>query len=55
MVGELVKGRKQVGYLGILLLLAGLPQLLEGIHHHDELLESINAEGEILLGNVKTL
>lgn len=36
-------------------MLAGVSQLFERIDHHDELLERIDAEGEVLLGDVQTL
>lgn len=53
MVRKLVEGRYQIRYLFIRTLLAVVPELLEGIHHHDELLQGVDAEGEVLFGNVK--
>lgn len=36
-------------------MLAGVSQLFQRVDHHDELLEGVDAEGEILLGDVQTL
>lgn len=54
-LGELIEGGDEVGDHLVLLVLAGVPQFLERVDHHDELLEGVDAEGEVLLGDVEAL
>lgn len=54
-LGELIECRDEVGDHLVLFMLAGVSQLFERIDHHDELLERIDAEGEVLLGDVQAL
>lgn len=54
-LGELIEGGEEVGDHIVFLMFAGVTQLLEGVDHHDELLECVDTECQVLLGNVKRL
>lgn len=52
-LGQLIEGGQQVGNHIVLFMLTGIPQFLQGIHHHDEFLQCIDTESQVLLGDVQ--
>lgn len=54
-LGKLVEGGDEVGDHFVLFVFAGFPEFFYGVDHHDELLEGVDAESQISLGDVQAL
>lgn len=52
-VGEFIEGGYEVGNLLVASFLTAVSQFLEGIHHHNELFQGIDAESQVFLGDVE--